>query len=185
MVLRKVVRNADDFGLNEEVNQAIYEKLFMEEIDSTSLLVVTKGFNDAIDIIRSSPLIINVGLHLSLTIPWMSFRRFLFCYFTGQVSKSYIYWAWDKQIRLFLKAGLPLERVDSHHGVHFFPVCWQVLMTLTKKYGIKYVRNPDRRFCWFHYNPKIWISRNKSWVYQKINGKLPTLPYEEIVCHEK
>lgn len=169
---KRTKRNLDDFG--------------NKEIDSFSLLVVGEGFQQAVDISRKCSL--DVGLHLSLTDPYRSYRKFLWMYFTGQISKTYIYNEWDKQINKFLETGLPLERIDSHHGVHYLPGCWKILIGLMLKYNITYVRNPKRKFCWFCPNPKLWISRIKSWIFYKIN-KCPfyinPLPYEEELCHIK
>lgn len=177
------IKNADDFGLSHEVNQAIVEQRFMGQIDCASLMVCTPGLDEAVQLADYYD--IPVGLHLSLTTPWISYREFISCWIAGVVDEEMVYWAWDKQINKFLDTGLPLDRVDSHHGVHFFPVCWKPLMRLMKKYKIKYVRNPPRKFCWLHYNPKLWLGKNKSWTFYHINKGGTPLPYEEHICHPK
>ena len=154
--------------------------------DTASLLVDGAKFEEAVKMCKSNN--IEAGLHITLTEPRMSYCEFLWNYFNGGFSKEWIYQEIERQILEFKKSGLPLNRIDSHHGVHFFPSIWKILMILMRRHNIIYVRNPPRKFCWFNINPKIWISRNKSWLFYKINkhakGTRP-LKYKENICHLK
>ncbi len=165
------VKNLDDFGFYW--------------FNSVSIMTEGTHFEWAVDFAKKTNM--RIGLHLTLTEPRMSFRTFLRRYFTGKIKRNWIYWEWDRQIKIF-KGSLPLHRVDSHHGVHYFPACWDILMILMKKHKITFVRNPPRKICWFHPNIKIWISRNKAWLFWKINKQEPwtkPLPYKEEIWHLK
>lgn len=186
MVSKSVVRNADDFGLNKIVNRAVLDEYIKGNIDTMSLMVTTKGFNDAVKMAHRNEL--EPALHLSLTTPTRSYRMFLLEYFTSEWNRYRIYDEFDNQIKEFKATGLPLDRIDSHHGVHFLPAVWTVLMALMEKHNITYVRNPPRKFCWFNPNLKLWIGKNKSWLFYHIN-KMPAgikpLPYTEEIYHPK
>lgn len=186
MVSKQMVRNADDFGLNKQVNNAILNDYSNNLIDCASLMVTTKGFKEAVKLTYKNN--IDTGLHLTLTTPWITYRVFIINWILGNIKSEWVYEKWDYQIKEYLATGLKLDRIDSHHGVHFYPVCWNPLMILMKKYKITYVRNPPRKFCWFNFNLKLWLGKNKSWLFYHIN-KLPegikSLPYKENICHPK
>lgn len=151
-------------------------------VDSVSMIPCCKATKEAVKMAKIHT--VDVGLHLFTT---YTYRTFLKEYLLFRLyNKKMLYNLWDIQFKQFLDTGLELERVDSHHGIHFFPACWEVLMQLMKKYNVRYVRNPPRKFCWLHYNPKLWLGKNKSWLFYHINyNEAQPLPYKEIIWHYK
>lgn len=173
--------NADDFGINLATTAKIANAYLKGEVDSVSLMVVSPYLKEAVSTIKEYN--IPCGLHLSLTYPWMSYRQFLRNYFIGK--ETQIDHILELQILTYLDTGLPLERIDSHHGVHFLPGIWRICMELMEVYKIPYIRNPVRRPCWFCPNPKLLLGKNKSYLFWKINKQTygQPLPYKEIIWH--
>lgn len=63
---KKIIINADDFGLSTTVNKAIVHCFEYGYISSASLLVNMPGFDDAVKAIKEKNLNFKVGLHLNL-----------------------------------------------------------------------------------------------------------------------
>src|SRR6476660_3571492 len=62
-----LIINADDLGYRQEVNEAICKSFETNIVSSTTVLVNTPGFADALDKINTHPLLKNnVGLHINL-----------------------------------------------------------------------------------------------------------------------
>ena len=60
-----LVVNADDFGLNEKVNEAILKSYTNGILRSASLMANGQSFDHAIKIIKSNPKL-DIGVHLTL-----------------------------------------------------------------------------------------------------------------------
>src|SRR5207237_814650 len=65
-IKRRLIVNADDFGLSDGVNRAISEAHAAGTVSSASLLVNAPGFADAVRRARAAPAL-GVGLHFNLT----------------------------------------------------------------------------------------------------------------------
>ena len=70
---RLLIVNADDFGLCAEQNLAIIEGFQSGILSSASLMVPCSGFDQACEYARRHPEI-DVGLHLTLTSEWDTYR---------------------------------------------------------------------------------------------------------------
>src|SRR5436190_22470331 len=64
--MKRLIVNADDFGLTEKVNQAIIEGHLKGIITSTSLLANGVAFESAVRLAQLHPKL-GVGVHLNLT----------------------------------------------------------------------------------------------------------------------
>jgi predicted glycoside hydrolase/deacetylase ChbG (UPF0249 family) len=64
---RKIIANADDFGLNDEVNQAIVEAFEKHMISSATLMANMPGFEEACELAHRHGLLGRIGVHLNLT----------------------------------------------------------------------------------------------------------------------
>ncbi len=64
--MRRLIVNADDFGLTTEVNKGIIEAYRNGIVTSTTIMVNMPGFADAVEKIRCTPGLA-VGIHLNLT----------------------------------------------------------------------------------------------------------------------
>src|SRR5690349_12753869 len=62
---RRLIINADDFGLSHEVNLAVIRAHTEGVLTTASLMVNEDGFGEAVELARQHPRL-GVGLHLSL-----------------------------------------------------------------------------------------------------------------------
>src|SRR5260370_42450098 len=65
--MRKIIVNADDFGMSAEVNRAIVEAFENNVISSTTLMANMPGFDEACELAHRHRLVSKIGLHLNLT----------------------------------------------------------------------------------------------------------------------
>ena len=155
---KKLIVNADDFGLTEGVNQAILRGHREGIITSTSLLANGRAFDSAVALTRESPSI-GVGVHLNLTEgaplcspsslrglvdPGGSFcltsARLALRLLCGAVGLNPVERELRAQIERLLAAGIRPTHLDSHKHMHLFPSIFRVLIRLAGEYGIGGIR---------------------------------------------
>ncbi|MCX7975299.1 MAG: ChbG/HpnK family deacetylase [Candidatus Aminicenantes bacterium] len=165
--LKRVIINADDFGLCAGVNAGII-KAFQEGIlSSTSLMTNTPGFEAAVEMAKANPLL-GVGLHLNIVRGFPLTERSQIPgllkedgYFYGQVYPLFfgiirgkikikeVEKEWRAQIEKGLSTGLKLTHLDSEKHVHVFPPLFRLTLKLAAEYGIYRVRFINERcFAW-------------------------------------
>jgi predicted glycoside hydrolase/deacetylase ChbG (UPF0249 family) len=130
---KKLIINADDFGICQETNKAIKELFLAKKITSTSLLAVGDAAEDALNIAKE--LGIKVGAHLTLnsdfeTQPWRSLsaaqsiskdgRLFSDLAILSKNAKSAdVTLECKKQIEFITQAGVELDHLDNHSGTMY------------------------------------------------------------------
>jgi predicted glycoside hydrolase/deacetylase ChbG (UPF0249 family) len=149
--------NADDFGLNSSVNNAIIELFDKKIINSTTIMANMPGFDEAIKLARQHNITAKVGAHLVLTEgkpitkqPWnydyffngkesikkMFKRRIVL----KKTTKHLIFNEFEEQILRIRSHGIAISHLDSHHHIHEFYSILQILIELSRKYKIPYIR---------------------------------------------
>ncbi|MCR5746611.1 MAG: ChbG/HpnK family deacetylase [Lachnospiraceae bacterium] len=157
----KLIINADDLGISEDVNEAIAECFRKRFITSTTLMVNMEYADEGVELAKKSGWHERVGLHLNLTSgrPLTDeIKRFkCFCRSDGTfnaafakktfsrlyLSKNEIAAARieaDAQIRKYLSYGLGDRHLDSHHHVHTNSAIWKAIEPLITGYGLRSVR---------------------------------------------
>lgn len=157
----KAIVNGDDFGMNENVNEAIRECFEKRLITNTTLMVNMPYASEAVDIAEECGFSEAVGLHLNLTSGYPlterirreprfckkdgSFNAFFQQHTASRLSISRresraVAEEIEAQIRKYFSYGLPERHLDSHHHVHTNRSVMKVLMPLMKKYGFRSVR---------------------------------------------
>ena len=149
--------NADDFGLNASVNKAIIDSFDKGLINSTTLMANMPGFDEAIDLARNHNLTQKIGVHLVLTegAPLTKEIRsisFLFngkekykknkyrLFLPGRKIRNLIYNEFSAQIEKVLSNNMGITHIDTHHHVHeMYGIC-KILLSLSKKYNIPFIR---------------------------------------------
>lgn len=183
----RAIVNADDFGISENVNDAIRLCFDKRIISNTTLMVNMPYALEAVKIAKESGFEERVGLHLNLTAgtpltsPIRGMHRF--CDGRGEFHADFhrhtstrlsltkeesraVSEEIEAQIRRYLTFGLPEKHLDSHHHVHTDFSIWKELAPLLKKYDFRSVRLSRNVF----YNGKCSIP-NK--IYKKCyNGKV-------------
>jgi hopanoid biosynthesis associated protein HpnK len=156
--VRRLIVNADDFGLTSGVNRAIVEGNRSGIVTSATLMANAKATDAAIDLAKAErdlktgchvvlidgvPLAANLS---SLTNGSSRFRNSLKQFALAAVRKEIvaeeIQQEAEAQIRKIQSRGITLTHLDSHKHTHMFPHVLRPLLRAAKACGIRAVRNP-------------------------------------------
>jgi hopanoid biosynthesis associated protein HpnK len=158
--MKHLIVNADDFGLDDAVNEAVEQAYSHGILSSASLMVTAPSAADAVQ--RARRLTgLGVGLHLVLVdgrpalppeqIPdlvgpdgrfyldevGIGIRLFFQAEVRRQAEAEL-----RAQFELFRATGLPLDHVNGHHHFHQHPSVVSILMRLAEEFEIRAVRLP-------------------------------------------
>jgi chitin disaccharide deacetylase len=157
---RKLIINADDFGLTEGVNRSIFQLAVQGALTSTTLMAAGPAFDDAVRVAgRSSTL--GVGCHVVLVdgqpvapreqIPTLldqnrEFRptlgKFVRDLMLGRIREDEIEAEAFAQIQRLQHAGIAVTHVDTHKHTHMFPAVLKPLLRAAARCGVPAVRTP-------------------------------------------
>lgn len=158
--MKKLIVNADDFGLTAGVNRAIIEGYARGVITSATVMANMPAFDDAVRLAKDHPSL-GVGLHFNITQGrpaaeasrvsslidddgefWGTSTALLRRALAGRLNTEEVVIELRAQIEKALNAGLRLTHIDSHKHSHALPrVCEAIILTI-KDYGINAVRLP-------------------------------------------
>lgn len=159
--MRRLVINADDFGLTLGVNLAIAEAHEHGVVTSATLMANSAQFDEAVRLAASSPNL-SVGCHVVLVdgVPVLAPERV--ATLIGEDGKGFRH-SWTgfaraaagnrlgadeieaeatAQIRKLQAAGVAVSHVDTHKHVHMLPQVLQPLLRAAKACGVCRIRNP-------------------------------------------
>ncbi|QUV99881.1 ChbG/HpnK family deacetylase [Chloracidobacterium sp. MS 40/45] len=160
---RKLIVNADDFGMCVGVNTGILRAHQTGIVTSTTLMANGLAFDDAVARLRDAPRL-GVGIHLVLlggkpvappsdvrsllgpdgTLP-NDFGLFLRRLLRRELRPAEIEIEFRAQVDKVLAAGLQPTHLDSHKHTHAHPQVLEVLLRVAESYGIRSVRRPHER----------------------------------------
>ena len=164
---RRLIVDADDFGISPGVNKGIIEAHTSGVVTSASLMVNLPAAKEAAAMAQAYPGL-EVGLHLNLTCgtpltsaralkrkqgdfltPAILFSRL----FTSATARKQAAAEISAQVEAYLNLGLPLSHLCGHHHIHVHPMLAPVVAKLASMHGVP-VRLPiEPRL------PKPWQSR--------------------------
>jgi chitin disaccharide deacetylase len=155
---RRLIVNADDFGLARPVNAAVIRAHQEGILTSASLMVNEAGFSDAVKRAKENPRL-GVGLHLTLLmgrsalppaeIPGLVNARGEFSnspvgagmkYFFHRGLREQLRAEIHAQFEKFHATGLPLDHVNGHLHLHLHPAVFRILMDDAEKLGLRHLR---------------------------------------------
>jgi hopanoid biosynthesis associated protein HpnK len=155
---RRLIVNADDFGLSASVNEAVIRAHREGILTTASLMVNEPGFDEAVRLARENPKL-GVGLHLTLLhghsallpekIPGLVNPRGEFGnspvgvglrYFFNRGVRGSLRAEIHAQFEKFRSTGLPLDHVNGHLHLHLHPVIFKILMADAGPLGIRHLR---------------------------------------------
>jgi chitin disaccharide deacetylase len=160
--VRRLIINADDFGLTHGVNRAIAEAHQHGVVTSATLMANGAVFEDAARIARSAPRL-GVGCHVLLvdgspilesaqvssllTSPdgkqfGTGIAKFSLRALSGRLESSQVEAEVTAQIRKLQSAGIAVSHLDSHKHTHMFPSVFRPLLHAARECGVRAVRNP-------------------------------------------
>ena len=144
--MKKLVVNADDFGLSIKVNEGILCAHQNGILTSTSIMANGMAFQHAVDTWKSNPTL-DVGIHLTLVgekpllnpdvIPDLVNKKgichqhakdFVMKYMMGKISQKQIYQELEAQVVKVLDQGIVISHVDSHQHIHMLPQILSVVI---------------------------------------------------------
>lgn len=161
--MKRLIVNADDFGLTVRVNEAIVEGHRNGIITSTTLMANGGAFESALALARETPRL-GVGIHLNLTegrpvsdaagIPSLVDARGLLFggpgrlargIVSGKVRLADVERELRAQIEKVQAAGIPGTHMDGHKHVHLWPSVFDIVVRLAGEYRIRCVRRAVER----------------------------------------
>jgi chitin disaccharide deacetylase len=162
--MKRLIINADDFGLAPGVNRAIVELQQAGALSSTTLMATAPYFSPAVYLAFAQPAL-SVGCHVVLVdgspllrpdeVPSLLDPRrpsalslrstvgsFLRDLVRGRIREKEIEAEAIAQIRRIQLSGVTVSHIDSHKHIHAFPRVLAPLLRAAKKCGVDCVRNP-------------------------------------------
>ena len=163
--MKKLIVNADDFGLHEEINKGIIKGFQEGFITSTSLMCSAPAFENAVALAKENPGL-GIGIHLTLvgSVPSVlpkekisslvndkglfpeNYVAFAKMFYTGQVKMVQLESELRAQIEKALATGLNITHVDSHQHTHVLPGMTGLVVKLCNEYKIKNIRIPQEGY---------------------------------------
>lgn len=166
MLMKKLIINADDFGIHETVSRGIIDGYRQGCISSTTLMAGADGFEQAVALAGDNPGL-GLGVHLTLVgelpvaapgtiaslvsqdgrLP-LAYGRFLQQFLAGQIRLTDIRRELEAQVQKVADTGLRITHLDSHQHMHVVPQIIDIVLDIAKKFQIKAIRIPAEPL-WF------------------------------------
>ena len=156
--MRRLIVNADDFGLTSGVNRAIVEGNRSGIVTSATLMANAKASDAAINMAKAQPslrtgchVVLIDGVPLTTNLPSLtenprrfrtSLKQFAMAAVRKQIAAEEIQREVEAQIRSIQLRGIKLTHVDSHKHTHMFPHILRPLLRAAKACGVSAIRNP-------------------------------------------
>lgn len=156
--MRRIVVNADDFGLTAGVNRAIVAANSSGIVTSATLMANAKATTAALGLAKSQPslkagchVVLIDGVPLTANLPSLTnsssafrsgLKQFALDAVRKKISADEIQREVETQIRKIQESGVTLTHVDSHKHTHMFPQILRPILRAAKACGIRAVRNP-------------------------------------------
>ena len=163
--MKKLIVNADDFGLHTLINQGIIKGHREGFITSTSIMPSADAYEEAVELAKANPKL-GIGIHLTLVggvksvllkeqVPSLldaegrflpDYVAFAKRFYTGGVKGSELEAELRAQIEKALASGLNITHIDSHQHTHVLPGMNGLVRKLCNEYNIKRERIPKEGY---------------------------------------
>ena len=143
---RRIIVNADDFGLVESVSEGVIEAFNNAQVSSTTLMVNTPGTEHAVGLAELHPTL-GVGLHFNLTEgrsltsasslvdpsgTFYSRPRLLRRLLKRTVDMDHIRIEFEAQLERINELGISPTHIDSHEHVHMAPGVFNAISSVVR-----------------------------------------------------
>jgi len=153
---KKLIINADDFGQNADISNAIIDLAAKKGITSTTVMA-NSDFPMYMEKLEASGL--GIGLHLNLiegkplsepaTVfslineqgNFKNWQQLFTGFISGKVNKSHIEIEIASQIEFLESFGIQISHIDSHKHIHQYPILGTFILSVLKRKGITKIRN--------------------------------------------
>ena len=156
--MRRLIINADDFGLTSGVNRAIAEGNRSGVVTSATLMANAQASVAATDLAKAQPnlktgchIVLIDGVPLTANLPSLtngssrfrsSLKQFALDSLRKRIAAEEIQREAEAQIRKMQACGITLTHVDSHKHTHMFPQVLRPVLRAARACGVRAVRNP-------------------------------------------
>ena len=154
------ILNADDFGMSEEYNEAVFDGYHAGILKSASICANGEYFEDAINRVIPACEELSVGIHLNiiegksltecdlLTDDNRNFNNGYISLILKSMDKDFM-----RQVEMEFRAQIErvigrtsVDHIDSHVHTHAIPNIFKLTAKLAKEYGIPYIRTQYEKF---------------------------------------
>jgi hopanoid biosynthesis associated protein HpnK len=159
--VRRLIVNADDFGLTSGVNEGIVKAHRQGIVTSSTLMACGAQFEHAVRLAKEHSAL-SVGCHVVLVdgVPMLSpdevstlldnsgprFRQSIVSFAmratTKRLNEDQIAAEVTAQILKLQSAGIQVSHLDSHKHTHMFPVALRGILKAAERCGVRAIRNP-------------------------------------------
>jgi hopanoid biosynthesis associated protein HpnK len=158
--VKRLIINADDFGLHPAVNSAVIKGHVSGCITSTSLMPCAAAFQEAVCLACENPSL-GVGIHLTLVgerpvadparVPSLvdaegrfrtQYPQFLAQFLQGRVNLAQVRHELTAQLNKAIASGVKITHIDSHQHLHVLPGIIDIVLDIAAEYGVKALRIP-------------------------------------------
>jgi predicted glycoside hydrolase/deacetylase ChbG (UPF0249 family) len=152
--MKKIIINADDFGLSIETNEAIRKGIKSNIINSCSIITNTNAFENAVVEILPEISNINLGFHFNIMegkslscVPLLcdleqNFNNNFLQILQKSNNKAFLNQV-EQEFRVQIERILQYHKIthiDSHIHIHAIPTIFDLFIKLAKEYNIEYIR---------------------------------------------
>jgi hopanoid biosynthesis associated protein HpnK len=160
--VRRLIINADDFGLTPGVNRAIVEAHQYGVVTSTTLMANALAFEQAVQFAKADPKW-GIGCHVVLLdgeplvdparLGTLVARKngnlfrdgvsgFALRALAGRIDSDQVEAETTAQIRKLQSHGISVSHVDTHKHTHMFPAALTGILRAARTCGVSAIRNP-------------------------------------------
>ncbi|HVS26240.1 MAG TPA: ChbG/HpnK family deacetylase [Burkholderiales bacterium] len=166
---KRLIINADDFGLSEGVSRGIVFAAENGIVTSTSVIVNMPGWKDTASLARSADSRLSFGLHLNLVVgkpltsvptlldahtsEFLSIAQLTMRALTGRIDPADVARECTAQLERLTAIHINVTHVDSHRHSHALPQLASVVARIARENRIRFIRRPLEPL---PFNPGNW-----------------------------
>lgn len=172
--IKKIPVVADDYGISEEINQAIIKQVQLRKVDIVSILSNYIKQEHAIDLKRYLPET-NYSIHLNLSRgkPLSNLRKvssltdkhgnfyptyiFILRLLLGRIVERELLLEFQAQILFLKKLGISPNYLDSEQHIHTFSPLWNCITQVCQKNNIQFIRSYRSSELYLRKKPLRWL----------------------------
>jgi len=150
--MKKIVINADDFGLCDSVNKGILYSMENGIVSDLSFIINQPYLNNSVELLKKKG-IFDIGVHLNFTMGRPNLSKISSLtnskgffnntqthfanYLKGKLNSDDIYEEGKTQIEILISNGFNITHFDTHQNIHILPPFFEAINKL------RFVFNPD------------------------------------------
>ncbi len=149
--MKRIIVNADDFGLTKDISDRIVEIYKKGNLSSTSIMVNTPATDYALELAKNN-LGLGIGLHFNITEGksisgrstltnsegiFLDKFKLIFGLYLFKIKTYDVLDELEAQYDYLKKKGLYITHIDSHEHIHMNPKIFKIVADFAKSKGIK------------------------------------------------